>query len=145
MSETAHGHESSGWVSLYKLVTFFLIGQWTPDSEGRGIARDIKKTIYFHFKNSTKNGDKDGTIYKARTLLNSFLNCPNVVSFFFRVLNLKIYFFWISPTIHRPLPSRINWHSILPKKNKFLGIFRLFCREGSQKNVSLFCFKYREI
>ena len=53
---TIYGQESPGWISLFKLVTFFcwkytetsfflvkFIGQWIPDRDGRGIARDIKK------------------------------------------------------------------------------------------------------
>ena len=38
-----------------------LIGQWIPDRNGRGIARDIQKN-YFHFQNLTKNGNKVWTI-----------------------------------------------------------------------------------
>ena len=45
-----------------------LIGQWIPNGDGRGIARDIKK-IYFYFQNLTKNVNKVGTIYKVGTLL----------------------------------------------------------------------------
>ena len=43
-----------------------LLGQWIPDRDGRGIARDIKKK-YFHFWNATKNSNKVGTIYKVGT------------------------------------------------------------------------------
>ena len=52
-----YGQESPGWISLFIL-----------DGDGRGIARDIKKN-YFYFQNSTKNGNKVGTIYKVGTLL----------------------------------------------------------------------------
>ena len=45
-----------------------LIGQLISDSEGQGIAWDIKKK-YFPFLNSTKNGTKVATIYNAVTLL----------------------------------------------------------------------------
>ena len=43
-----------------------LIGQWIPDRNGRGIARDIKKNN-FQFQNATINGNKVGTIYKIGT------------------------------------------------------------------------------
>ena len=74
-----YGKESPGWITLFKLVLNFfvveniqkhqfflekLIGQWIPDRDGRGIARDIKNN-YFHFQNLKKNGNKVGTIYKA--------------------------------------------------------------------------------
>ena len=68
-----------------------LIVQWIFDGNGRGIARDINK-INFHFQNSTKNGNKVGTIYKVGTLLyiSAFQNCPNFVTIFCRVLKMKI-------------------------------------------------------
>ena len=70
-----YGQESPGWISLYKLGTFFVylkiyrksnffgknIGQWIRDRNGRGIDRDIKKN-YFHVQNLTKNGNKVWTI-----------------------------------------------------------------------------------
>ena len=75
-----YGQESPRWISLFKHAFFVVveniqkrqifknkIGQWIPDSDGRGIARDIK-TNYFYFQNSTKNGNKVGTIYKVGTL-----------------------------------------------------------------------------
>ena len=59
-----YGQESPGWISLFKLVTFSLflkiyrniiflvksIGQWIPDGDGRGIARDILKKIFLFSK-----------------------------------------------------------------------------------------------
>ena len=41
-----------------------LLGQWIPDRNGWGIARDIQKNS-FHFLNLTKNGNKVWTILKA--------------------------------------------------------------------------------
>ena len=41
----------------YTELSFFLekiIGQWIPDRDGRGIAREIQKN-YFRFQNLTKN------------------------------------------------------------------------------------------
>ena len=38
-----------------------MIGQWIPDCDGLGMARNIKKS----FSNTTKNGNKVGTIYKV--------------------------------------------------------------------------------
>ena len=157
-----YGQESPGWISLYKLVTFFffwkytetsiflekLIGQWIPNRNGRGIAREIKKK-YFHFQNLTKNGNKVWTIsvlhffllkiyriinfFGKNWLINefgtavgrglleiskkiisifkiwqkmvtklgqfkqlkcpNFVNCPNFVIIFCRVLKMKIFFF----------------------------------------------------
>ena len=52
--------------SLLSIFLEKLIGQWIPDRNGRGIARDIKKN-YFHFQNATKTGNKVGTIYKVGT------------------------------------------------------------------------------
>ena len=68
-----------------------LIGQWIPDGKGRGIARDVWKK-YFPFQNSTKNGNKVATIYKAGTLfyISAFLNCPNFVTIFCSVLKIKM-------------------------------------------------------
>ena len=43
-----------------------LIGQWILDRNWRGIARNIKKN-YLHFLNTTKKGNKVGTIYKVGT------------------------------------------------------------------------------
>ena len=48
----------------YPETKFFLVKlicQWIPNSEGRRKARDILKK-YFHFQNSSKNGNKVGTI-----------------------------------------------------------------------------------
>ena len=80
-TQSIYGQESPGWISLFKLITFSLlkiyrtviflvklIGQWIPDGDGRGMARDIKKN-YCHFQNLTENGDEVGTIYKIGTLL----------------------------------------------------------------------------
>ena len=74
------GQESPGWISVFKLVTFFVvenikkpkclvkyIGQWIPDNERLGIASDIKKKIIF--ETLQKNGYKVWTIYKVGTLL----------------------------------------------------------------------------
>ena len=51
------------FLKIYRIVNFLekFIGQWIPDRDGRGIARDIKKN-YFHFQYATKNGNKVGTI-----------------------------------------------------------------------------------
>ena len=71
-----YGQESPGWISLFKLVTFFLLllkisrkpnffGKiyWSMNS-GRRRAGDNYKYLknYFHFQNSTKNGNKVETI-----------------------------------------------------------------------------------
>ena len=101
-----YGQESPGWIKLFKHVTFLfenfqkpkfvllkLIGQWIPDGEGLRIARDIKKI--FSFLNSTKNTvtklgqfTKLGPFYKSF----SFLNCPNFVTIFCRILKTNIFF-----------------------------------------------------
>ena len=46
-------------LKIYRIVNFLekLFGQWIPNRNGRGIARDIKKK-YFHFQNLTINGNK---------------------------------------------------------------------------------------
>ena len=79
--KVTYGHESPGWISLFKPATYFffkypetsfflvkLIGQWIPVGAGKGVDRDIKK-IYFLFQNSTKKFTKVATINKAMTLL----------------------------------------------------------------------------
>ena len=50
-----------------------IIGQWIPERDGRGIARDIKKK-YFYFKNLTKMVTKFGQfkIWNDPSLLFSF-------------------------------------------------------------------------
>ena len=76
----AYGQESPGWISLFEVVTFFLLKiyrnvicfgkiDWSMNS-GRQWAGDhwgyIKKKIVSKLD---KNGNKGGSIYKVRTLL----------------------------------------------------------------------------
>ena len=55
----------------------------------RGIARDIQKN-YFHFQNLTKMETKFGQFKKLK--YPNFVNCPNFVTIFCRVLKMKIIF-----------------------------------------------------
>ena len=48
-------------IQNHKFFLEIFIGQWIPDRDGQGIARDIEKN-YFHFQNAKKNGNKVGTI-----------------------------------------------------------------------------------
>ena len=68
-----------------------LIGQWIPDRDGRGIARDIKKN-YFHIQNLTKNGNKVGTISKAETTL-LFSSVLHFCFCFLKIYRI-VHFFW---------------------------------------------------
>ena len=101
-----YGQESPGWISLYKLVTFFfwkysetsiilekMIGQWILDRNVREITRDIKKN-YFHFQNLTKNGNKVWKILKS-------WNDPSLL--------FSFAFFLVENIQNRQLKKKINW------------------------------------
>ena len=97
-----------------------MIGQWIPDRDERGIARDIKKN-YFYFWNATKNGNKVGTIYKVGTF--QLLNCPNLVSIFCQVLKMETIFLDI-PSNPPPIAVRNSLTNLFfPKRFTFLYIF----------------------
>ena len=79
-------------LKIYRIVIFLekLIGQWIPDHDGRGIARDITKN-YFHFQNATKNDNKVGTIYKVGTF--PLYKLSKLCYHFCQVLKMEIFFF----------------------------------------------------
>ena len=97
-----------------------IIGQWIPDRNGQGIARDIKKN-YFHFQNATK------MVTKLRQFTNlghfSFLNCPNFVPIFCQVVKMKTIFFDI-PSYPPPIAVRNSLtNQFFQKKLTILYIF----------------------
>ena len=94
-------------LKIYRIVKCLekLIGQWIPDRDGRGVARDIKKN-YFHFQNATKNGNKVGTIYKVGIL--QLFKLSNLCYHFLLSFENGNNFFLISLAIRRPLRSGIH-------------------------------------
>ena len=90
------------------IILVKLIGQWIPDGNGRGIARDIKKNCLY-CQNLSKMVTKFGQFKKLKCREGSnFVNCPNIVTIFCWVLKMKIIFL-ISLAIIRPSPSEIHW------------------------------------
>ena len=108
-----------------------LIGQWIPNRDGRGIARDIKKN-YFHYQNLTKIVIKFGQFKKLKCP--NFVNYPNFVTIFCRVLKMKIIFL-ISLATPRPLRSGINWPINFSKKNLQFCLFLTKKWEQSWDNL----------
>ena len=83
-----------------------LIGQWIPDRDGRGIARDIKKIVF---------------IFKTRQKM-AFWKWK--------------YFFLISLAIPRPLRSGIHWPIIFFKKKlTILDIFNKKIKTEEKRRV----------
>ena len=121
----------SGWISLFKLVIFFvcwkytetsifwvkLIGQWIPDGDGRGLARDIKKNIFI-FKTRQKMVTKLGQFTKLGPFSTFQLFKLSKLCYHFccQVLKIEI-FFLISLAIPRPLWSGIHWPINFSKKS----------------------------
>ena len=94
----------------YTELSIFLekfIGQWIPVRDGRGIARDIVKIISI-FKTWQKMVTKFWQFKELKCP--NFVNCPNFVTIFCRVLKMKIIFCDI-PSNSRPSRSGIHWQN----------------------------------
>ena len=137
----SYGQETPGWISLSKLVTYFffffffkytetsislvkMIGQWIPDGDAQGIARDIKKKNYCCFQNLTKNGNKLGQFTKLGPFSAfQLLYCPNFVTIFCWVLKIKIIFFDI-PSYFLPIAVRNSLTNQFYQKDLRFCIFK---------------------
>ena len=148
-----YGQESRGWISIFKLVTFcccwkytktsiFLVkltGQWIPNCDGRGIARDIKKNFIFK------------TWQKTVTNLGQFTKLGPFSTFQLFKLSKLCYHFWSCfineniffyiPSYPPPIAVRNSLTNQLYQKITFLYIFKtkrekLKFREGSRKLVT---------
>ena len=114
--------------NIQKCIFFFekLIGQWIPDRNWRGIARDIKKN-YFHFQNLTKNGNKVWTIKKAEmTLLFS-----SVLHFFVVVKTIQNRQFFLEKLIGQWNPDR-DGRGIARDINKNYFHFQNLTKSGNK-------------
>ena len=100
-----------------------LIGQWIPDGDGRGIARDIKK-IVFTFKTWQKIVTKFGQFKKMKCrdgfqLCKLYPLCFHFLSSFEK----ENIFLKISLAIPRTSPSGIHWQMNFTKQNWRFCIF----------------------
>ena len=97
-----------------------LIGQWIPHRNGRGIASNISI-----FKTWQEMVTKFGKLKKLKCP--NFVNCPNFVTIFCRILKMKIIFFDI-PSNPPPIAVRNSL------TNQFYQRYWRFCIFSTKKS-----------